>query len=79
MLTPNKVLPRRGVWLTRPLGITGGPPLRTPFGPDLSFVVELLASGHLDPQIGWRGYWERIAVGAESLLNRKITARLCST
>jgi NADPH:quinone reductase len=53
--------------------------LRTPFGPDLSFVVELLASGHLDPQIGWRGYWERIAVGAEALLNRKITARLCST
>ncbi|MQY08473.1 zinc-binding dehydrogenase [Actinomadura macrotermitis] len=30
-------------------------------GPDLAFLAGLLAAGELDPGIGWRGPWERVA------------------
>jgi NADPH:quinone reductase len=49
--------------------------VRNPFGPDLRYLVELLAAGQLDPQIGWRGSWERIAEGAEALLSRQIAGK----
>ncbi len=49
--------------------------VRTPFGPDLSYLVELLAAGDLDPQIGWRGSWQRISEAAEALLNRQIAGK----
>jgi NADPH2:quinone reductase len=49
--------------------------VRTPFGPDLRYLVDLLAAGKLDPQIGWRGSWERISEAAEALLNRQITGK----
>jgi hypothetical protein len=33
----------------------------TPFGIDLTYLNGLLAKGLLDPQIGWRGPWVRVA------------------
>jgi NADPH:quinone reductase-like Zn-dependent oxidoreductase len=41
------------------------------FGPDLSFLVGLVAAGELDPQIGWRGPWEKAAEAAAALLGRQ--------
>ena len=49
--------------------------VRTPFGPDLRYLVELLAAGQLDPQIGWRGSWEQIADAAQALLSRQIAGK----
>jgi NADPH:quinone reductase len=49
--------------------------VRAPFAPDLRYLVELLAAGQLDPQIGWRHSWERIAEGADALLNRQVTGK----
>lgn len=49
--------------------------VRTPFGPDLSYLVELLAAGELDPQIGWRGSWDRISEAAEALLGRQVAGK----
>ena len=49
--------------------------VRTPFGPDLRYLVELLAAGQLDPQIGWRGSWEQIADASQALLSRQIAAK----
>ena len=37
--------------------------------------VELLSSGQLDPQIGWRGSWEQIADAAQALLSRQIAGK----
>jgi NADPH:quinone reductase-like Zn-dependent oxidoreductase len=48
---------------------------RTPVGADLSYLVKLLAAGKLDPQIGWRGPWNRAAEAARALLAREFTGR----
>ncbi|WP_433182468.1 zinc-binding dehydrogenase [Actinoallomurus sp. CA-150999] len=45
------------------------------FGPDLAYLVELLARKALDPQIGWRGPWERAAEAAEALLSRRVRGK----
>lgn len=42
------------------------------FGPDLAYLVSLVARGELDPQVGWRGGWDRAADAAESLLSRTV-------
>jgi len=44
-------------------------------GPDLAHLVDLLASGELDPQVGWRGPWERAHEAAEALLSRRIAGK----
>jgi NADPH:quinone reductase-like Zn-dependent oxidoreductase len=49
--------------------------VRTPFGPDLSFLVDLLAIGELDPQIGLRVSWEDVAEAAEALLDRRVVGK----
>ncbi|WP_131735464.1 zinc-binding dehydrogenase [Actinomadura roseirufa] len=46
-----------------------------PFGPDLAHLVGLLAAGELDPQIGWRGSWDRAAEAAEALISRKVQGK----
>jgi NADPH:quinone reductase-like Zn-dependent oxidoreductase len=49
--------------------------VRAPFAPDLTYLVELLAAGELDPQIGLRTSWTRIADAAEALLGRRIAGK----
>jgi NADPH:quinone reductase len=45
------------------------------FGPDLSFLVGLVAAGELDPQVGWRGPWEKAADAAAALLGRQVRGK----
>jgi NADPH2:quinone reductase len=46
-----------------------------PFGPDLAYLVGLLAAGKLDPQVGWRGSWERAPEAAAALLARRVPGK----
>jgi NADPH:quinone reductase-like Zn-dependent oxidoreductase len=45
------------------------------FGRDLEFLLGLVAAGELDPQIGWRGPWEKAADAAAALLGRKVRGK----
>jgi NADPH2:quinone reductase len=45
------------------------------FGRDLAFLVGLVASGELDPQVGWRGPWEKAADAAAALVGRKVRGK----
>jgi NADPH:quinone reductase len=47
----------------------------TPVGADLSYLIKLLAARKLDPQIGWRGEWDRAPEAARALLAREFTGR----
>ncbi|MEU5639866.1 zinc-binding dehydrogenase [Streptomyces milbemycinicus] len=49
--------------------------VRSPFGPDLTYLVSLLAKGRLDPQIGWRGSWERAPEAVAALLGRRVRGK----
>ncbi|EFC81268.1 Zn-dependent alcohol dehydrogenase [Parafrankia sp. EUN1f] len=42
---------------------------------DLGYLVRLLDQGQLDPQIGWRGSWERAPEAAEALLSRRVAGK----
>jgi len=45
------------------------------FGDDLAALVAMLAAGRLDPQIGWRGTWDRATEAADALLTRRVTGK----
>lgn len=45
------------------------------FGPDLDYLVSLLRSGDLDPQVGWHGGWERAAEAADALFGRQVAGK----
>jgi NADPH:quinone reductase-like Zn-dependent oxidoreductase len=45
------------------------------FGPDLAFLLGLLASNRLSVQVGWRGSWGRFAEAADALLDRRIPGK----
>jgi NADPH:quinone reductase len=45
------------------------------FGPDLAFLVGLVAAGELDPQVGWRGPWDKVGDAADALLGRKLRGK----
>jgi NADPH:quinone reductase-like Zn-dependent oxidoreductase len=45
------------------------------FAPDLAFLLGLVASGELDPQIDWRGPWEKAADAVDALLGRKVRGK----
>jgi NADPH:quinone reductase-like Zn-dependent oxidoreductase len=49
--------------------------VRTPFGPDLAYLLELLAAGDLDPQIGLRTSWNDVSAAAEALLDRRVAGK----
>ncbi|MCO6007476.1 zinc-binding dehydrogenase [Actinoallomurus purpureus] len=55
--------------------VVGGPGAGSAFGPDLGHLVDLLAQGALDPQIGWRGSWDRAPEAAEALLARRVRGK----
>lgn len=42
---------------------------------DLAYLVGLLHAGALDPQVSWRGNWDRAAEGVKLLLDRKINGK----
>jgi NADPH:quinone reductase len=42
---------------------------------DLGYLAGLLAAGRLDPQIGWRGSWERIDEAADALMGRRVAGK----
>ncbi|MFI7698137.1 zinc-binding dehydrogenase [Nonomuraea sp. NPDC049480] len=50
--------------------------LSAPLGDDLTYLVDLLRKGELDPQIGWRGPWERAREAAEALLARRVAGKV---
>jgi NADPH2:quinone reductase len=49
--------------------------VRTPFAADLAYLVELVAAGELDPQVGLRTSWDGVADAATALLGRKIAGK----
>jgi NADPH:quinone reductase len=49
--------------------------VRTPFGPDLAYLVELLEAGEIDPQIGLRVSWNEVSEAAEALLDRRVAGK----
>ena len=65
---PESITQGEGPQIVR-FGLGGG------LGDDLAYLVELLAEGRLDPQIGFRGGWERVAEAAEALWERKINGK----
>lgn len=46
------------------------------FGADLPYLVSLLAAGLLDPQIGWRGSWDRAGEAAGAMLGRRVRGKV---
>jgi NADPH:quinone reductase-like Zn-dependent oxidoreductase len=46
------------------------------YGADLSTLLDLMAQGALDPQIGWRGNWRRAADAADALLERRVRGKV---
>ncbi len=49
--------------------------VRAPFQADLHYLLNLLAEGELDPQIGLRDSWENTADAALALLGRKVQGK----
>ncbi|MGC4942535.1 zinc-binding dehydrogenase [Kribbella sp. DT2] len=41
-------------------------------GPDLTRLANLVAAGELDPQIAWRGGWDKAAEAVDALLERRL-------
>ncbi|WP_436763634.1 zinc-binding dehydrogenase [Streptosporangium sp. V21-05] len=50
--------------------------LSTPLGDDLAHLVDLLRRAELDPQIGWRGPWDKAVEAAEALLARRVPGKV---
>jgi NADPH:quinone reductase-like Zn-dependent oxidoreductase len=49
--------------------------VRAPFGPDLAYLLELLAVAAIDPQVGLRASWEQVSEAAEALLDRRVAGK----
>ncbi|MDT7580650.1 MAG: NADPH:quinone reductase [Pseudonocardiales bacterium] len=45
------------------------------FGPDIEELLGLVAAGRLDPQVGWRGSWDRAAEAADALRGRRVAGK----
>ncbi len=48
---------------------------RPGFAPDIEELLGLVAAGRLDPQIGWRGPWERVGEAADALRGRRVAGK----
>jgi NADPH2:quinone reductase len=46
-----------------------------PFGPDLDYLLKLVAAGRFDPQIGWQGSWHEAAKACTALLERTVRGK----
>lgn len=49
--------------------------VRTPFDPDLQYLLQLLNAGEVDPQIGLRESWDNISIAARALLGRQVAGK----
>jgi NADPH2:quinone reductase len=49
--------------------------VRAPFASDLSYLLELVTAGELDPQIGLRTSWVDVADAAGKLLSRQVAGK----
>lgn len=49
--------------------------IHTPVGHDLGYLVELLAAGEINPQIGWRRSWDRAPEAAQALMARWVAGK----
>ncbi|MFF1359140.1 zinc-binding dehydrogenase [Streptomyces sp. NPDC058297] len=47
-------------------------PACTGLAPDLTWLAHRVAAGELDPQISWRGNWDRAADAIDALLHRRL-------
>jgi NADPH:quinone reductase len=45
------------------------------FGPDLAYLLSLLEDGELDPQVAWRGPWDRAGEAAAALIGRQVRGK----
>ncbi len=45
------------------------------FGPDLAYLLELLAAGRLTVDVGWRGSWRRFDEAVAGLLDRRFAGK----
>jgi NADPH:quinone reductase-like Zn-dependent oxidoreductase len=45
------------------------------FGPDITYLASRLERKELDPQVGFRGGWERATEAAEALLDRRVAGK----
>ena len=52
------------------MGAEGGPS-----GTDLAYLAALVHAGTLDPQVSWRGNWQRAAEAVQLLLERKVNGK----
>lgn len=50
--------------------------VRWPVGADLSYVVDLVAKGQLDPQIGLRDTWDNLVPAIDALLGRRVAGKV---
>jgi NADPH:quinone reductase len=46
------------------------------YGPDLSYLVELVSFGEPSPQIGCRGAWQQTAEAVDALLERRVHGKI---
>lgn len=46
-----------------------------PFGPDLAMLLDLMARGTLDPQVGMRRPWTEVAETERALLDREVAGK----
>lgn len=54
-------------------------PAETGLAPDLSWLASSVTSGRLDPQITWRGDWQKLPEAAALLLDRKLHGKAVLT
>jgi len=45
------------------------------FGPDLDYLLSLVAQKRLDPCIGWRGNWRQVTEAVDALLGRQVNGK----
>ncbi|MCP2166994.1 zinc-binding dehydrogenase [Goodfellowiella coeruleoviolacea] len=44
-------------------------------GPDMAYLLDLVAAGQLRVDIGWRGSWQRYDEAANALINREVSGK----
>jgi NADPH:quinone reductase len=47
----------------------------TDFGPDLAYLLDLVADGRLTVDVGWRGSWRNFDEGAQALVERRVSGK----
>jgi hypothetical protein len=44
-------------------------------GPDLAYLMSLVASNRLNASVGWRGSWDRAREAMDALLARRVEGK----